>query len=430
MQKLKNGKEIEISKKEIIDKGQYILRKNVNELSDKDKALQEFIQYILKDGFSTPFLKLPSNINTDKSSLNCLKKYIELIYEIFQMTPDKRKEIYSSEPQHANSINQTIIEKIKEFNLSFNEKTKDLTVGYSEDKKYILETLKNKLKLQKGIFPLLELYQICFSSLISHPDILKYIFFKMNKDTYIHYFGDINYNNYGANFDNNICLEIISLYFEELNNKNEDNVIVYINIIFHFTSLFNKDYNTFFNKNYIRNAIKKTTLKIRDNNLKTKNIIGPLFLSYLLVEVNIPKKFLNVKNIDEISNYYLKDEIQQNNQKKNDGPTESSEKSDQQLKKNNNNNKSSNGINSTEKIIEYNKMESDAKKIEELNQKINHLALEHKLKFEQNQKKINENKKILDELKEEIENIKSKLNNIMFRDKLKNSLNIVEIIGK
>lgn len=425
MQKSEYKKEIEISKKIIIDKGQYILSKTIDELSNEDKTLQEFINYILKDGFSTRYLKLPININTDKISLNCLQKYVELIYEIFLMAPDKRKKIYSSEPQEVNKINPTILKKIKELKLSFDKKTKDLTTYYSEDKQYILERLKDKLKKQKGILSLLELYQICFCSLFSHPDILKYMFFKMNKDIYIYYFGEINYNYYGANFDNNICLEIISLYLEELKNRNESNLIIYINIIFHFTWLFNKDYNEIINKNYIKDAIQKTYFKIKEKNVKDKNIIGPIFLSYLLIKLNIPKKFLNIKNIDEISNFYLKNEIQSNKQRNNNSSTEISEKSKEELKKNNNNNKSSDDANSIEKIIEINNnMESDesqTKTIEELNRKIKFLILS----YEEHEKKINENKKEISGLKGEMEKIKIKLNNIMLRDKLINFLNTI-----
>lgn len=432
MQKSEYKKEIEISKKIIIDKGQYILSKTIDELSNEDKTLQEFINYILKDGFSTRYLKLPININTDKISLNCLQKYVELIYEIFLMAPDKRKKIYSSEPQEVNKINPTILKKIKELKLSFDKKTKDLTTYYSEDKQYILERLKDKLKKQKGILSLLELYQICFCSLFSHPDILKYMFFKMNKDIYIYYFGEINYNYYGANFDNNICLEIISLYLEELKNRNESNLIIYINIIFHFTWLFNKDYNEIINKNYIKDAIQKTYFKIKEKNVKDKNIIGPIFLSYLLIKLNIPKKFLNIKNIDEISNFYLKNEIQSNKQRNNNSSTEISEKSKEELKKNNNNNKSSDDANSIEKIIEINNnMESDesqTKTIEELNRKIKFLTLsyeEHEKKINENTKIINENKKEISGLKGEMEKIKIKLNNIMLRDKLINFLNTI-----
>ena len=131
MQKTEYKKEIEISKKIIIDKGQYILSKNIDELSIEDKTLQEFINFILKDGLSTRYLKLPININTDKISLNCLQIYVELIYEIFLMVPDKRKKIYSSEPQEVNKINPTILKKIKEFKLLFDKKTKYLTTYYS-----------------------------------------------------------------------------------------------------------------------------------------------------------------------------------------------------------------------------------------------------------------------------------------------------------
>ena len=425
MQKTEYKKEIEISKKIIIDKGQYILSKNIDELSIEDKTLQEFINFILKDGLSTRYLKLPININTDKISLNCLQIYVELIYEIFLMVPDKRKKIYSSEPQEVNKINPTILKKIKEFKLLFDKKTKDLTTYYSEDKQFILETLKNKLKKQKGILSLLEFYQICFCSLFSHPDILKYMFFKMNKNIYIYYFGDINYYYYSANFDNNICLEIISLYLEELKNRNECYLIIYINIIFHFTWLFNKDYNEIINKKYIRDAIQKTYSKIKEKNIKDKNTIGPIFLSYLLIEFNIPKKFLNIKNIDEISNYYLKNEIQSNKQINNNSSTEISEKSKEELKINYNNNKPSDDANSIEKIIEINNnMESDesqAKIIEELNQKIKFLILS----YEKQEKKLKEHEKEIKAVKEEMEKINNKLNNIMLRDKLKNFLNTI-----
>jgi hypothetical protein len=209
-------------------------------------------------------------------------------------------------------------------------------------------------------------------------------------------------------------LEIISLYLEEIKNRNEEHLNVYINIIFHFTWLFNRDYNKLIDKNILRRAIQKTNLKIKEKQItKNKSMIGPIFLSYLMIEINIPKQFLNIKNIEEISNYYLKDEIQGYNQKKNNNSTESSDKSNEH-REGNNNNKFNNGENSTGEIIEIkNNTETDAKTIEELNEKIKLIIVENNLRFEEQDKKISE-------LKEEIENVKSKLNNIMLRDKLKN----------
>lgn len=407
MEKERNVRDIEVHKKQIIEKGQFILNQKVNELSDEDKDLQEFIGYILKDGFSTRYIKLPANINTDTNSLNCFLKYIEIIYEIFLVSPNKRKEIYSSEFQYVEQEIKAVGQKIKEFKQLFGQKTKDLTTGYSNDKKYILESIKDSLKRQKRFLSLLELYQIYFCSLLSEPDILKYSFYKLNKYMYINYFGDINYNYYGANFDNKICLEIISLYLEEIKNRNEEHLNVYINIIFHFTWLFNRDYNKLIDKNILRRAIQKTNLKIKEKQItKNKSMIGPIFLSYLMIEINIPKQFLNIKNIEEISNYYLKDEIQGYNQKKNNNSTESSDKSNEH-REGNNNNKFNNGENSTGEIIEIkNNTETDAKTIEELNEKIKLIIVENNLRFEEQDKKISE-------LKEEIENVKSKLNNIM-----------------
>ena len=444
MKKLKNETKIETSQKQIIDKASFILSKKINELNDRDKTLQQFINFILKDGFSTTYFKIPININTDKNSLNCLKYYVEIIYEIFQLKTEKREFIYSSDLSTAKIINDTIPIKFEEFMFIFRKIKKDFTNEYSEDKKAIYLKLKNALMKKKGIFSILELYQIYFCSLCSKPDILQFIFFQMHKNMYINYYVNINYKNYAPNFNNQICLKLILLYLEELEKRNEEFLYIYIDLIFHFNWYFNKKYNESINKDYIRTAIKKTHLKIEQKNLKSRlnltGTIGSIFLSYLLVEFNIPKNIFNIKNIDEISNYYLKDEIKklENKDIKNNNSTEPSEKS------NNNNNKNNNNDIITEKKMDINNIKTDAKSVDELNQKINSIVSNYELRFAQNdliikelrnekekdkkkilenEQKILENKNKINELQEEIEIINSKLNNIMLRDKLKNFLN-------
>ena len=157
MQKERNIGEIEGNKKQIIEKGQFIIKQKVDELSNEDRDLQEFMEYILKDGFSTRYIKLPSN-NTDTNSLNCFLKYVEIIYEIFLISPDKRKELYSLELQNVERKNKTVGQKIKEFKQLFEQRTKDLKAANSNDKQYILESIKDSLRRQKRFISLLAYY--------------------------------------------------------------------------------------------------------------------------------------------------------------------------------------------------------------------------------------------------------------------------------
>ena len=72
---------------------------------------------------------------------------------------------------------------------------------------------------KQNLFYIMDRYQINFSKIISEPDILKFIFFKIYRWKYINNNWKIDLKNYYSNFNDETCLNLVLLFFGELDEK-------------------------------------------------------------------------------------------------------------------------------------------------------------------------------------------------------------------
>lgn len=147
-----------------------------------------------------------------------MKKFIQILDILFAFEDKKREEIYS---KSLDDINGSSLEKkIKDFHFYIN-KNKYNFIQYSQDKNEIYLKLDEILSKQKqNLFYIIAHFQINFSKIISEPDILKFIFFKIYRWKYMNNFQKkIDLKNNYANFNNEICLNLVLSFFEELDEK-------------------------------------------------------------------------------------------------------------------------------------------------------------------------------------------------------------------
>lgn len=194
-----------------------------------------------------------------------MKKYIQILNVLYEFDDKKREEIYNKSLEQINDSSLNRI--IKEFQFLIN-KTKNDFIQYSKEKNIIYLKLDEILSGQKqNLFYIMDRYQINFSKIISEPDILKFIFFKIYRWKYINNNWKIDLKNYYSNFNDETCLNLVLLFFGELD---EIKRLIYLSLIFNFDSIFTGKVN--YSKELLKRAIDETYKNISIKLIDDKNI--------------------------------------------------------------------------------------------------------------------------------------------------------------
>ena len=393
MSNKKHNEKIESIKEDIINGANKLLNKKEG-LSEKDKSFNQFLLYVLADKYTISIKK--ENIHKwDKSSLQIMKKYIQILNVLYEFDDKKREEIYNKSLEQINDSSLNRI--IKEFQFLIN-KTKNDFIQYSKEKNIIYLKLDEILSGQKqNLFYIMDRYQINFSKIISEPDILKFIFFKIYRWKYINNNWKIDLKNYYSNFNDETCLNLVLLFFEELD---EIKRLIYLSLIFNFDSIFKGKVN--YSKELLKRAIDETYK-------------------------NISIKLIDDKNINSIIQNYLDNLKNGLSFIKNNIKT----KSNNEDEKTSTETKSSNGNSNGEESLNINEIDklnsksfeqdNDHNGVTTNNESSNTLTLE-KMKEELEAFK-NEMRKKVSSLENQVEGLKSELNTIEIRDQIKNLIN-------
>ena len=213
MSKKIHEEKIESIEEEIVDGANKLLNKKEG-LSEKDKSFNQFLLYVLADKYSTSIEKeYIYTYKWDKSALQIMKKYIQILNTLYTFDDKRREELYDKSLDDINDF--SFKERIKEFQFLIN-KTNNNFNQYSKQKNIIYLKLDNILSGQKqNLFYIIDRYQINFSKIISDPDILKFIFFKIYRWKYINNQWKIDLNNNYSNFNDETCLNLVLLFLEE-----------------------------------------------------------------------------------------------------------------------------------------------------------------------------------------------------------------------
>jgi hypothetical protein len=401
MSKKKHNEKIESIKEDIINGANKLLNKKEG-LSERDKSFNQFLLYVLADKY-TISIKKENMDKWDKSSLKIMKKYIHILNILYEFDDKKREEIYNKSLEQINDSSLNGI--IKEFQFLIN-KTKNDFIQYSKEKNIIYLKLDEILSGQKqNLFYIMDRYQINFSKIISEPDILKFIFFKIYRWKYINNNWKIDLKNYYSNFNDETCLNLVLLFFGELD---EIKRLIYLSLIFNFDSIFKGKAN--YSKELLKRAIDETYKNISIKLIDDKNI-NSIIQNYLD----------NLKNGLSFTNNIIK--TKSNNE---DEKTSTETKSSN----GNSNGEESFNINEINKLNSKNfEQDNDHNGVTTNNDSSNTLTLE-KMKEELDEKwekkfqvLQNEISKTVSSLENQIEDLKSELNTIEIRVQIRNLIN-------
>ena len=297
MSKKKNDEEIESIKDDIVIGANKLLNRKEG-LSEKDKSFNEFLIYVFADKYSINIEKVIMN-NWDKNALQIMRKYIQILNTLYEFDDRKREEIYN---KSLKEINDTSLNgRIKEFEFLIN-KTKNNFNQYSKEKNIIYLKLDNILSgQQQNLFYIIDRYQINFSKIISEPDIMNFIFFKINRLNFIKNGWKIDLNNIYSNFNDETCLNLVLLFLEELDEKKR---IIYLSLIFNFDLIFKGKAHINYSKELLQRSIDETSENINKKVIDEKNIntIIHNYLDNLKNGISFIKNSIQTKNNEDEKN--------------------------------------------------------------------------------------------------------------------------------
>ena len=422
MSKKKHEEQIESLKEEIVDGANKLLNKKEG-LSEKDKSINQFLLYALADKYSTSIEK-ECICKWDKTALQIMKKYIQILNTLYEFDDKRREEIFDKSIDEINDY--SLNERIKEFQFLIN-KTNNNFIQYSKEKDIIYLKLDGILSKQKqNLFYIIDRYQINFSKIISEPDILKFIFFKIYRWKYLSNNWKLDLNNNNSNFNDETCLKLVLLFLDEPDEKKR---IIYLSLIFNFDLIFEGKSNINYSKELLKRAIDETFEDINKKVIDDKNLIDIIqnYLDNLKNGLSI-KNNLQTKNNneDEKTTTDTKSSNENSNGEELFNINEINKLNSKNFEEYNDHNgditNSSNALSLEKMKEELN--ETWDKKFEILNE-----TWEKKFEIlnEKWEKKINDNNnemsKRISSLENQVEDLKNELNTIEIRDQIKNLIN-------
>ncbi len=401
----KHNEKIESINDDIVNGANKLLNKKEG-LSEKDKSFNQFLLYVLADKYTISIEK-ENMYKWDKSSLQIMRKFIQILNILYEYDDKKREEIYDKSLEQINdsSLNRLI----KEFQFLINKSKKDFT-QFSKEKNIIYLKLDKILSGQKqNLFYIIDRYQINFSKIISEPDILKFIFFKIYRWKYINNNWKIDLKSYYSNFNNETCLNLALLFLEELDEKKR---IIYLSLIFNFDLIFKGNANIKYRKELLQIAIDETSENINKKVIDDKNIN---FIIHNFLDNLKPKPFIKnniqakINNEDEKTNTEAKSSNGNNNGEKSLNTNEINILNFKNFEKDNEHNGvTTNNISSNTLTLEKLKEELDEK---------------WEKKFQLLTDNYNEMSKKVSSLENQVEDLKNELNTIEIRDQIRNLIN-------
>ena len=226
----KNDDEILLKVKEILD---------IAVDTAQDKALQEFIRFIFTDEFKTDSITLPVK-KGEKGSYKFLEKYIELVYSLFQLKNDERNKIYNI-PSLNKDYNE-ISHQIDQLNKLI-EKKGDILSKIKEDKMNLLNVIKSYLfnlisNQPTTLFSKLDKFHFYFILYFPSLSTMKFLLYSIIKNKFMDVLGIFHYQDFCPNFDDETCLNLIILFFDNINTDKRELLFIFALLVFQYEVIF------------------------------------------------------------------------------------------------------------------------------------------------------------------------------------------------
>ena len=279
---------------EIISKVKEILA--ISAETDQDKALQQFVRFIFTDEFKKDTITEPVK-NREKDSYKFLEQYIKLVHSLFKLKKDERNKLYNDASlykgyneisQHKEQLDKLVAKKDDDLSKIKEDKMNQLNVI----KSYLYNLISHQ---PKTLFSKLDEFHFYFILYIPSSSTLQFLLYSIIKNKFRDVFIKFDYQDFCPNFDDETCLNLIILFFDNIKNEKRELLFILALLILQYEVIFKYRINKKYPKFILQYAAEKT-LQI----VESKTLQNGLILEYTYIEY--------LSNLDKI--IYLYDERQ------------------------------------------------------------------------------------------------------------------------
>ena len=279
---------------EIISKVKEILA--ISAETDQDKALQQFVRFIFTDEFKKDTITEPVK-NREKDSYKFLEQYIKLVHSLFKLKKDERNKLYNDASlykgyneisQHKEQLDKLVAKKDDDLSKIKEDKKNQLNVI----KSYLYNLISHQ---PKTLFSKLDEFHFYFILYIPSSSTLQFLLYSIIKNKFRDVFIKFDYQDFCPNFDDETCLNLIILFFDNIKNEKRELLFILALLILQYEVIFKYRINKKYPKFILQYAAEKT-LQI----VESKTLQNGLILEYTYIEY--------LSNLDKI--IYLYDERQ------------------------------------------------------------------------------------------------------------------------
>ena len=279
---------------EIISKVKEILA--ISAETDQDKALQQFIRFIFTDEFKKDTITEPVK-NREKDSYKFLEQYIKLVHSLFKLKKDERNKLYNDASlykgyneisQHKEQLDKLVAKKDDDLSKIKEDKMNQLNVI----KSYLYNLISHQ---PKTLFSKLDEFHFYFILYIPSSSTLQFLLYSILKNKFRDVFIKFDYQDFCPNFDDETCLNLIILFFDNIKNKKRELLFIFSLLILQYEVIFKYRINKKYPKFILQHAAEKTVQIVESKTLQNGLILEYTYIEYL-------------SNLDKI--IYLYDERQ------------------------------------------------------------------------------------------------------------------------
>ena len=279
---------------EIISKVKEILA--ISAETDQDKALQQFVRFIFTDEFKKDTITEPVK-NREKDSYKFLEQYIKLVHSLFKLKKDERNKLYNDASlykgyneisQHKEQLDKLVAKKDDDLSKIKEDKMNQLNVI----KSYLYNLISHQ---PKTLFSKLDEFHFYFILYIPSSSTLQFLLYSIIKNKFRDVFIKFDYQDFCPNFDDETCLNLIILFFDNIKNKKRELLFIFSLLILQYEVIFKYRINKKYPKFILQYAAEKTLQIVESKTLQNGLIFEYTYIEYL-------------SNLDKI--IYLYDERQ------------------------------------------------------------------------------------------------------------------------
>ena len=279
---------------EIISKVKEILA--ISAETDQDKALQQFVRFIFTDEFKKDAITEPVK-NREKDSYKFLEQYIKLVHSLFKLKKDERNKLYNDASlykgyneisQHKEQLDKLVAKKDDDLSKIKEDKMNQLNVI----KSYLYNLISHQ---PKTLFSKLDEFHFYFILYIPSSSTLQFLLYSILKNKFMDIFIKFDYQDFCPNFDDETCLNLIILFFDNIKNEKRELLFILALLILQYEVIFKYRINKKYPKFILQYAAEKTVQIVESKTLQNGLILEYTYIEYL-------------SNLDKI--IYLYDERQ------------------------------------------------------------------------------------------------------------------------